>query len=478
MAELKRGLKSRHLSMIAIGGAIGTGIFVATGASLSSAGAGGALCAYLAIGAMVYFLMTSLGEMATYMPISGSFSAYATKFIDPALGMALGWNYWYNWAITVAAELVAGSLVMHFWFPNVPSFVWSAGFLFIIFILNFLSARAYGEAEYWFAGIKVFTVISFLIVGTLMIFGIMGGEQIGLKNFAANDHLFVNGITGVMGVFMMAGFSFQGTELVGVAAGESEHPERDVPKAINSVFWRILIFYVGAIFIISCIIPYSDPHLLNTTVERVSISPFTLVFHRAGLAFAASIMNAVILTAVLSCGNSGMYAATRMLYALAQEGKAPAIFSKVNARGVPTNALYVTSLVGMMAFLTSYFGNGVVYSWLINASSMAGFIAWVSIAACHYRFRKAYLAQGKKLEDLKYRAKLFPFGPIFAAILCLIVILGQNYSAFSGEKIDWNGILISYLGLILFLIIWPAYKIIKRTKIVSLTMCDLEKDTN
>ncbi|MBF0207826.1 MAG: amino acid permease, partial [Oligoflexia bacterium] len=322
MTELKRGLKSRHLSMIAIGGAIGTGIFVATGASLSSAGPGGALCAYMAIGMMVYFLMTSLGEMATYMPISGSFESYATKFVDPALGFALGWNYWYNWAITVAAELAAGSLVMRFWFPDVPAVLWSAIFLFILFFLNFLSARIYGESEYWFAGVKVLTVLIFLLMGLLVIYGIIGRDYICIKNLTIGNAPFVNGWTGILSVFMVAGFSFQGTELVGIAAGESEHPEKDIPRAINSVFWRIIIFYVGAIIVIGCIIPYTDPNLLNGSVENVAISPFTLVFKRAGLAFAASLMNAVILTAVLSCGNSGMYAATRMLYAMATEGKA------------------------------------------------------------------------------------------------------------------------------------------------------------
>ncbi|MEG0662724.1 MAG: amino acid permease, partial [Anaerovoracaceae bacterium] len=174
--DLQRTLKSRHTSMIAIGGAIGTGLFVAMGDSLSQAGPGGALVAYGAIGVMVYFLMTSLGEMATYMPVSGSFETYATKFVDPALGFALGWNYWYNWAITIAAELVAGAIVVKFWLPDTNSVMWSGLFLAILVLLNIFSARMYGESEFWFAGIKVLTIIVFLIVGVLMILGVMGGK--------------------------------------------------------------------------------------------------------------------------------------------------------------------------------------------------------------------------------------------------------------------------------------------------------------
>jgi lysine-specific permease len=474
--QLQRGLRARHLTMISIGGSIGTGLFLASGASIHSAGPGGALAAYLAISLMVYFLMTSLGEMATFMPVTGSFSTYATKFVDPALGFALGWNYWYNWAITIAVELAAGALIMKFWFPDSPSILWSALFLLLMFALNYLSVKGYGESEYWFSFIKVATVIIFIIVGLMMVVGIMGGDAVGFKNFTAGDAPFHGGFMAILGIFMIAGFSFQGTELVGIAAGESEDPKKNVPKAIRQIFWRILLFYVLAIFVIGLLIPYDNPNLVNGSIEDIAVSPFTLVFEKAGLAFAASVMNAVILTSVLSAGNSGMYASTRMLWVLAKEGKAPKLFAKVNDRGIPVNALLLTTLIGMFAFLASLFGDGVVYTWLLNASGMSGFIAWLGIAVSHYRFRKAYAAQGYDLNQLPYKAKWFPFGPIFAFIVCCIVILGQNYTAFTGDQIDWNGILVSYIGLPLFLVVWIAYKIIKKTKVVPLKDCDFTVD--
>ena len=473
--QLHRGLKSRHMNMIAIGGAIGTGLFVALGGSLSAAGPGGALLAYGVIGIMVYFLMTSLGEMSTYMPVSGAFETYATKFVDPALGFALGWNYWYNWAITVAAELAAGAIVIQFWLPDSNPVLWSALFLALLFALNAFSAKMYGESEFWFAGIKVVTIVVFLVIGVLMILGIMGGKAPGFQNWVLEDAPFAGGLMAVINIFMIAGFSFQGTELVGVAAGEAEDPEKNVPKAIRTVFWRILLFYIGAIIVVGFILPYNDPNLLQGGVENVAVSPFTLIFERAGILAAATIMNAVILTSVLSCGNSGLYAATRMLYAMAVEGKAPKMFTKVNKRGVPMAALIATSVIGMAAFLSSLAGSGTVYLWLVNASGLAGFIAWLGIAISHYKFRKAFLAQGHSLDELKFKAKWYPFGPIFAMILCLIVIIGQGTFAFSGGSIDWLGIVVAYIGIPLFLALYAGYKLAKKTKAVNPEEADLTK---
>ncbi|MFF2500476.1 amino acid permease [Peribacillus sp. NPDC058075] len=470
--ELKRSLKARHLMMISLGGTIGTGLFLASGGAIHSAGPGGALVAYAVIGIMVYYLMTSLAEMAAFMPVAGSFRVYASKFVDPSFGFAIGWNYWYNWAITIAAELAAVVLIMKFWFPDSPSFIWSAIALITMFLINYMSVKGFGETEFWFAMIKVVTVIIFLITGVLIILGIMGGnDPIGFSNFTMGEGPFNGGFFTILGVFMAAGFSFQGTELLGVTAGESEDPEKNIPKAIRSVFWRILLFYILAIFVIGMIIPFTDSRLLS---QDVAVSPFTLVFERAGLAFAASIMNAIILSSVLSAGNSGMYASTRMLWDLARDGKAPKFLGKLDKRGVPVNALIVTSLVGCVAFLASFFGDGVVYIWLLNASGMAGFVTWVGIAIAHYRFRKAYAAQGLDINDLPYRAKGFPFGPIFALVLCMIIIIGQGYQAFSSNGIDWNSMFVSYIGLILFFVLWIGYKIKHKTKIIPLEECDLK----
>ncbi|MBP7980297.1 MAG: amino acid permease [Tolumonas sp.] len=464
---LRRKLQSRHLSMIAIGGSIGTGLFVASGATIANAGPGGALLAYLLIGLMVYFLMTSLGEMAAYMPVSGSFAAYGSHFVDPAFGFAQGWNYWYNWAITVAVELAASAIIMKYWFPEVPGYVWSAGFLAIIVALNGFTVKGFGEAEFWCSLIKVVTVIAFIGIGLLMVFGIMHGESHpGWSNLSTGDAPFVGGFPALLSVAMIAGFSFQGTELIGVAAGESDNPGKNIPRAVRQVFWRILLFYVFAIFIIGVLLPYNDPQLLKNDVTDISASPFTLVFDRAGLALAAAVMNTVILTAILSAGNSGMYASTRMLYTMACSGMAPKWLAGLSRNGVPVNALMATTLVAMLCFLTSLFGDQTVYMWLMSASGMSGFIAWLGIAVCHYRFRKGYLLQGGELHQLPYKALFFPFGPLLAFALCLLVTLGQDYSAFTEETIDWKGAAATYVGIPLFFALWLGYKLKNKTRYV------------
>ncbi len=475
---LHRKLRTRHLTMIAIGGSIGTGLFVASGASVSQAGPGGALTAYALIGLMVYFLMTSLGEMAAYMPVAGSFSTYGTRFVDPAFGFAIGWNYWYNWAVTIAVELDAASIVMSDWFPDVPGVVWSGIFLIVMFSLNAISVKGFGESEYWFALIKVATVIVFIVTGLAMIFGAMHAEPgAGIANFTTGDAPFVGGLPAVIGVAMIAGFSFQGTELIGIAAGESENPGASIPRAVKQVFWRILLFYIFAIAVIGLLIPYTDPNLLKSDVTDIGVSPFTLIFQNAGIAFAASAMNAVVLTAVLSAGNSGMYASTRMLYALACEGKAPRLFARLSANGVPLNALYATTLIGALCFLTSIFGDKTVYLWLLNTSGMTGFIAWLGIAVCHYRFRRAYVAQGHDPAALPYRSPFFPFGPLFAFALCMVITLGQNYQAIVADKIDWASITATYIGIPVFLIVWFAYRWKHRTRLIAYADIDLHSGT-
>lgn len=483
--QLQRHLRVRHLSMIAIGGCIGTGLFMASGAAIHSAGPGGALLAYGMVGLMVYFFMTSLGEMATHMPVSGSFSTYAARFIDPSLGFALGWNYWFNWVITVAADVAIAAVVISYWQPMrelMPQWGWSVLFLALIFALNTASVRVYGETEYWMALIKVVTVIVFLGIGTLTIFGIMGGAYLGLGHFTMGDAPFLGGSLGgqfltTLGVFLVAGFSFQGTELIGITAGESENPQENIPRAIKQVFWRILIFYILAILIIGLIIPYTSPELLGADVDQISKSPFTLVFERAGLAFGAAVMNAVILTSVLSAGNSGMYASTRMLYAMGRNGLAWRAFGTVNRCGVPMLAMLATAAVVVLIYALQL-GNDQAYQYVLAASGLTGFIAWVGIAASHWRFRRAWLAQGKPLSELKYRAKWFPFGPLLALVLCVLVIVGQDTELILHGNLNWERLAITYMGLPIFLAFFIYHKLRHRTRLIPLQEVDLREQTH
>lgn len=471
---LKRHLKQRHITMIALGGSIGTGIFVASGNAIHTAGPGGAIAAYLLIAAMVYFLMSSLGEMSALIPVTGTFCDYSSRFVEPAFGFAMSYNYWFNWAITVAVELSSAGFIMKFWFPEVPLVLWSALFFAIVVGLNLLTVRFFGETEYWLSLIKIIAIVVFIIIGTMMIMGFFNHSSIKLSNWTMGDAPFHQGWIGFLCVMMVAGFSFQGTEIFGVTAGEAENPRETIPKAVKNVFWRILLFYILSMVIISFVIPYTDPRLINTNTDEVALSPFTIVFRNAGLHAAASVMNGVILVAVISACNASLYTATRMLWHIAKQKQAPAVFAKLSPQRIPLNALLATAAVGSLVFLSSIFGNGQVFMWLLNISSLAGFIAWFGIAVSHYRFRRAYLVQGYHLRDLPYQSPFFPFAPIFTVILCVLIILGQQLNLLLTHNDSWVTVIGTYIGIPIFLLFYLGYKWRFRSKLIPLEQCELQ----
>ena len=470
--HIRHTLRSQHLTMIALGGTIGTGLFIASGSAITTAGPGGSLIAYMMMGVMVYFIMTSLAEMATYNPRSGSFTDYAARYVDPALGFAMGWTYWFCGAITVAVELTTVGIVMNFWFPHVASWIFSLLAFVIIFLINYFSVRAYGETEFWLALLKVLAVVFFVIIGALVIVGILGPHKaVGLHNFTYRQAPFVHGLSGIVSAFVVSGFSFQGTEMVGIAAGESKDPAHSVPHAIKATFWRIILFYICTIFVIACILPYTNKHLLSSDVQDIVTSPFTLIFQEAGLRYAAGIMNFVILIAVLSSANSWLYAISRIIYSQSMDGFLWKGFRQVNHRGVPIISFVVMAVLSLAIWGLQFIGPH-VYNYLIAATSLGGFVEWLGIAIAHYRFRRGFLKQGHRLDELNYSAGLFPFGPILAFILCTIVIVGQDISAFA--KLDWSSILITYMSIPVFLLFFFGYKIVHHTHLVPLDKMSLK----
>ncbi|MBK2028479.1 amino acid permease [Francisella noatunensis] len=481
--KLKRGLHTRHMSMIALGGCIGTGLFVALGGAIADAGPGGTVLAYIIIAVMVYFLMASLGEMAAHSPVSGTFCEYATRYVDSALGFSTGWSYWFNWAITVATEVIAAAIIMQYWFPGSSILLWSAFFFVLVFALNIFSVKVYGEVECWLSFIKVSTVIIFIVVGFLSILGIVGNHgSVGFENWRIGDAPFHNGWWGFISVFMIAGFSFQGSELIGVTAGEAKDPDTSIPKAIKQTFWRLFIFYILAVVIISFLIPYNNPSLIQPSAgDDISVSPFTIVFESVGLSSAATIMNVIILTAIISACNASMYSATRVLWHLGRVKQAPQFFATTNSKGTPMIALLITALIGSSFFFVSFVGSGQIFIWLVNVSSLAGFIAWFTIALSHYRFRRAYIKQGKSLNDLPFVAKFFPWAPIIALILVSVVIVGQGVTMLTMEGRSWSSVIIeflsTYVGFFAFVILYFAYKFIKKTKLIKLEDCDLSRES-
>lgn len=472
--NLRRGLRSRHLTMMALGGTIGTGLLLGSGSVIHTAGPGGAILSYIVVAVLVYFVMTNLGEMAAFSPITGSFCEYSAKYVDKAFGFAMSWNYWLNWALVVASEVIAAGIVMQFWFPHVNVWFWSSLFFVLIVLLNFIGIKFFGETEYWVSFIKLSTVVVFIVIGTLTIFGLVGQhEAVGFKNITIGDAPFHAGWLGFLTAFFVVGYTFQGAELVGVAVGETERPKETVPRAIKNIFWRIVLFYILTIIVISFLIPYTSKMLVNPN-STVAVSPFTIVFANAGFKYVASIMNFVIITAIISTANASLYTTSRVLWHIGNANEGPSLLKKTNQRGVPILAVLISTLFAALFVMSSVFGGGVVFHWLMNIISLAGYIAWFGICLSYYRFRKAYVLQGKSLDNLYYRAPWFPFAPLFAMTLIMLIIVGQEAMSVISGHASWMQFIASYCGLVILVVLFLAYKLIKKTRYIALKDCPLE----
>lgn len=475
--KMERSLKTRHVSMIAIGGAIGTGLFVATGGVISQAGPGGAILAYAIIGVMLYFLMNAVGELSSAYPLSGAFSAFATRFIHPSFGFVLGWLYIAICILVASVDIVVTANVISFWEWSqfLTPLEWSIAFFLLIFSLNIFTVRAYGEAEYWLSFIKVFMIIVFVILGFLMIFGILGGHTYGFENFTYKEAPFVGGISGFVGVLLIAGFSVGGTEQVAITAGESEDPAKSMPKAVNQVFWRILLFYIGSIVVISAIIPYTDPLLLNES-GSVLQSPFTIVFNRIGISFAASVINAVILTSLLSAANSMLYTTSRLFYSLAESGQAPKILAKINKKTrAPLISVIVTCAVILGIVIFANYNDGAVF-YILNLLGALVLIIWFSNIWAMFRVRKAIKLQDKNIDEiLPYKAKGYPYGQYIVVAILLFLFIGSGAT----NIIDYNptGLVNHFLPYVVLLVIFLVHKWVTKSKLVDLNKVDLtQKD--
>ncbi|ESK93656.1 hypothetical protein Moror_1473 [Moniliophthora roreri MCA 2997] len=454
--SLHRGLSARQVQMIAIAGTIGTGLFLGTGRSLAQGGPASILICYAFVGFIVYVTLLLLGEMATQYPVAGSFNAYATRFFSPSYGFALSWNYWFNDAVSVASDLVAAQLVLQYW-TNWHTWVISLLFWAFLVGVNAVHVKAYGELEYWLASLKVATIIVFIILGILVNVGVnTSHEYIGGRFWHIPGAPFVGGFGGFARVFVTASFAYGGTESLGITAGETRNPSKNMPRVVKFVFWRILIFYVLCILLIGLNVPYNYPDLSN---RSTTTSPFTIVFQEVGSTAAASFMNTVILTSVLSAGNHALFAGTRVLYGLstATPRQAPKIFSWTTSKGVPLPSLILTSSISALCFGSSFIGSGTLWGWLQNIVGVSNQIAWLSIGLASWRFRRAWKKQGRPVEDLKFRAAwTWPWGPYFVviAVSCLIIIQGWSSVIPRFDVVEFFSFYIELPIMLVMVIIW------------------------
>src|SRR6476661_5687545 len=421
---LRRSMGARHLVMIAMGGVIGSGLFLSSGYTISQAGPLGAVIAYLVGAFVVYLVMACLGELAIAYPVSGAFHIYAARSIGPATGFATAWLYWLCWAVAIGSEFTAAGLLMQRWFPGIDVWVWCVVFAAILFGLNAVSSRFFGESEFWFAIIKVGAIIVLIVLGGAALFGFhplseTGNHPFLLENFNTTGGLFPNGFTGVLVTALAVFYAFSGSELIGVAAGETADPAKSIPKAMRTTVFRLLIFFVGAIAVIAATLPFDQ--------VGVDQSPFVSVFSSIGIPFAADIMNFVIITALLSAGKCGLYSCARMLYSLADEGHAPRALKKLTRGGIPLIALSVSMLGGLASLISSVVAPETVYLALVSVAGFAVVGVWMSITASHFFHRRYFIRNGGEVAALFYRAPLFPLVPILAFSLCLISLIGIAY---------------------------------------------------
>ncbi|KAF8135593.1 amino acid permease/ SLC12A domain-containing protein [Boletus edulis] len=461
--------------MIAIAGTIGTGLFLGTGKSLAEGGPASMFICYAIVGFIVYVTLLLLGEMATQYPVAGSFNAYTTRFFSPSYGFALSWNYWFNDAVSVASDLTAAQLVLQYWTTMHP---WAFSlFAWVVLVyINALHVRAYGELEYWLAFLKVVTIVLFIILGVLVNVGVNTHHTyIGAHNWHIPGAPFVNGFPGFARVFVTASFAcmsllpgFGGTESLGITAGETRNPSRNMPKVVKFVFWRILLFYILSVLLIGLNVPWDYPNLSN---ESTTTSPFTIVFKLAGSTIAASSMNTIILTSVFSAGNHALFAGTRVLYGLSvvsPRRHAPAIFSKTTADGVPIYALMATSSISILCFASSFIGSGQLWSWLQNIVGVSNQIAWLSIGLASWRFRKAWIAQNRSVDELKfYVGWTWPWGPYFVIISVAALILIQGWSSIfpTFAAIDFISLYVEIPVMITMYTTWLLVKSISAAKL-------------
>ncbi|AKN31258.1 D-alanine/D-serine/glycine permease [Clostridium carboxidivorans P7] len=418
--ELTRGLKARHIELIALGGTIGVGLFMGSASTIKWAGPS-VLLAYAVAGIAMYIVMRIMGEMLYLEPLTGSFATYANKYISPWAGYMTAWCYWFMWIAVGMSEVTAIGIYMNYWFPALPSWIPALVGVAILAAANMTSVKFYGEFEFWFSMIKIITIIAMLLVGFGLIFFGLGnhGTAVGLTNLTANGGFFAGGWKGWLFALCLVTASYQGVELIGITAGEAQDPKNTLRKATKNIIWRILIFYIGAIFVIVTIYPWNKISALG--------SPFVLTFAKVGISAAAGIINFVVLTAAMSGCNSGIYSCGRMLYTLSRNGQAPKFLGKVNKEGVPVNALRTTLACLLLCVILNYLcPNSKLFVYIYSASVLPGMIPWVVLCISQIKFRKEHAAE---METHPFKSKLFPYANYIVVVYLCLVLIGMCFNS-------------------------------------------------
>lgn len=435
MSQFKRGMESRHVMMLSFGGVIGTGLFLSTGYTLQQAGPVGTIISYIIGALLVYIVMKCMGALAVSHPDVGGFHTYANIYIHPSIGHVVAWSYWLCWTIALGSEITAGGILFQKWFPEVPVWLFSLIFIVIIVLINFTSSKIYGETEFWLSLVKVLAIVMFIVIGLLVLFNVLPSE---LKPVTQSEKLLdvPNGMFGIFVTMLAVNYAFSGTELIAIAAGETKNPETVIPKTIRATVWRLALLFIGTIIVMVLLLPTNKANLLE--------SPFVSVLDSVGIPYAGDIMNFVILTALLSAANSGLYASSRMLWSLSERDHVFNIARNLNKNGMPVNATLISLVGALLSLLSSVIAPETVYLVLVSVAGFAVVVVWMSI--CVARFN-----QLKRSGETKSSAYILP---VIGFTLCLISTIGVLF--------DPNQRLATLIGLPFCIIVGLIHYIVKR----------------
>lgn len=463
---LHRDLKGRHMQMIAIGGAIGAGLFIGSGGAFQTGGPASVLIGFIIIGFMIYLMMQALAELAVMYPINGAFTMYICRFIDPSWGFACGWQYGIGWLTVLPFEISAACNIIHFWggTEKINDCAWIVPLLFALTVIQFFGVRGYGEVEFVLSVMKILACLGFMILGIIIDCGGVPTDPRGYIGAKYWHHpgAFNNGFHGFCTVFVTASFAFGGTELTGLAAAEAEDPRKEIPTATRQVVWRICIFYIVNLFLIGLIVPY-DSVLYQGDGAASRRSPFVIAIELAGIKVLPSIFNAMILISVMSVANSCTFASTRTFQALAQHGMGPKLFAYVDKQGRPLVVTGLQLLFGCLAFINLAPNGGVIFNWLLALSGLSSFFIFGSIAVAHIRFRSAWKLQGHSIDELPFKAAFGVTGSYICVVMNFICLAAQFYVALypvGGPNLDPTTFFQDYLAgpfLIVLYLGWKAY---------------------
>ncbi|WFD25095.1 hypothetical protein MNAN1_000058 [Malassezia nana] len=479
--DFKRDLDARHLAFLALGSGIGTGLFIGSGNILSSGGPGSLMIDFIILAIMVVTVIFAVGEMLAAFPFAGTYSSLLSRFVDPSMGFAVGLNYLLTWLIILPVELTAATMIIGYWDPqeHVPRGVWVAIILVFVFLVNLFGVRIFGEVEFFITAIKMLAIVGFIICAVVINCGGTPSKHYFGADTWHDPGAFANGFKGFSNAFAFAALAYGGSEIIGITAGEARHPQKHLPRACKYIVYRVIIFFILSLFMVTLLVPYDEPALQGSS-SNPRASPFVIAIKKGGIYALPSIFNAVILMSVISVANASVYTGSRLVHSMAKDGFLPRFLMFQDSKGRPWIGYLVVLLFGLLGFLVYSTSENEVFNWLGSITGLSVILLWATLCMGHIRFRQAWKSQGHSLDELPWRSPLGQIGSWFGAVVNVLVLMATFYtSAFPIGEGDMDAnertetFFQSYLSVVIILFSFFVHKLVTRSSLVKLRDMDL-----